>query len=108
MVKAVDADTGEQLHMWVVIETETKDNSSSTTVRMHDYRGLTFERWEDNGSTDRVRVVTGAAGGAPLEMVALYRLDPALGPKTIVISEDVQLGAPRVEEGDTLIIMPGV
>lgn len=107
IVKAVDADTGRPLHMWAVIESEIKDNSSSTTMRMHDYRGLTFERWQD-GNTDRVRVVTGATGGAPVEMVALYRLDPALGPKTTVISEDVQLGALRVEEGDTLIVMPGV
>jgi hypothetical protein len=110
-VKAVDAGTGEPLHMWAVIEARNVPGQANATllvVRVHDYRDLTFERWEDGG-TNSTRALTGsAAGGGPAEMVAYYRLDPALGPQTPVISADTQLGALEVKEGGTVVVMPGV
>lgn len=63
-ISAMNLDTNEILHMWVVIDPISSD-ASGTTYRVYatnGYKNLTFDHWAD-GSTDRVKTITVAGDG---------------------------------------------
>lgn len=66
-VKAVAGDNATILHMWTIIQpvnTSSSSSNSTTTmnktykVHVSDFQDNVFDHWQDNGSTNRTRVVT--------------------------------------------------
>ena len=66
IVNAVSLDDGRELHMWTIA---VSTQFESITIRVHDYKDIVFDHWED-GSTERMRSV---ADAPPQTLTAYYR-----------------------------------
>lgn len=64
IVNAVSLEDGRTLHMWTIA---FATRFEAYSVKVHDYKGLVFDHWE-NGSTERIRSVV----DAPQQTITAY------------------------------------